>query len=127
MVDDDKVSIKTYIPRYQKEKWTSHADELNMSQSEFIRTMVQAGRCDFKIPSLEKDVGNTNNKTDSDDLQKRILSILNEKEAVGWDELIDKLIDDIEDDVDQALEQLQDNNRLRYSGRRGGYVLVDHE
>lgn len=42
--DDERKTAKTYIPAYQKEEWKEHADELGMSQSEFIRCMVQAGR-----------------------------------------------------------------------------------
>lgn len=47
MSSDRKVA-KAYIPEQQKEKWDGHADELGMSQSEFIRCMVQAGRRLYK-------------------------------------------------------------------------------
>jgi hypothetical protein len=41
---DDRVPVTTRVPGYQKEAWLDDADELDMSQSEFVRTMVQAGR-----------------------------------------------------------------------------------
>jgi hypothetical protein len=41
---DDRTPVTTRVPAYQKEVWEDDADELGMSQSEFVRTMVQAGR-----------------------------------------------------------------------------------
>ena len=45
--DTSRTQVRTYVPAYQKSEWESHADELDMSQSEFVRTMVQAGRTRF--------------------------------------------------------------------------------
>ncbi|MDZ7730471.1 MAG: hypothetical protein U5K37_05470 [Natrialbaceae archaeon] len=53
MSESDRATVRTYIPAYQKDHWAEHADELNMSLSEFVRTMVQAGRSDLQIPPLE--------------------------------------------------------------------------
>jgi hypothetical protein len=33
--------------------------------------------------------------------------------------------EDVEDRLESTLEGLQDDNRVRYSGRDGGYVLTD--
>ena len=53
MSTDDRVGLKTYVPRYQKREWQSHADRLDMTQSEFVRVMVQAGRSKMTIPGVE--------------------------------------------------------------------------
>ena len=45
--DTVRTSVRTYLPEYQKAKWEEHAEELGMSRSEFVRTMVQAGRRGF--------------------------------------------------------------------------------
>src|SRR6056297_3482271 len=45
--DTSRSTVKTYVPAYQKASWQDHADDLDMSQSEFVRTMVQAGRRGF--------------------------------------------------------------------------------
>ena len=129
MASDDRTVVKTYVPRYQKEKWVNHAEELGMSQSEFVRTMVQAGSRDFEIPSLGKDTTNINNQYNSEDnnIEERIISILNQKGVLDWDELVDHLTSDIEDDLDLALGHLQDDNRIRYNGRKGGYALTQNE
>ena len=128
MADDERTAVKTYVPRYQKQEWNDHADELEMSQSEFVRTMVQAGRREFEIPTItgptEPDSNPTSNTAD---LKDRILTALDREAVLDWDELIDELVADIEDDVDAALSALQDENRVRYSGRDGGYVRMDNE
>src|SRR6056297_3280818 len=49
-MSEDRRSVKTYVPAEQKDRWREHADELGMSQSEFVRTMVQAGRRGFSPP-----------------------------------------------------------------------------
>ena len=52
---EERTSVRTYVPEYQKEAWAAHADELDMSQSEFVRTMVQAGRSGFEPPESAPD------------------------------------------------------------------------
>lgn len=44
MSTDEQTPVTTRVPAYQKEAWRADAEELGMSQSEFVRTMVQAGR-----------------------------------------------------------------------------------
>jgi len=46
-------------------------------------------------------------------------------DTYSWDELLEAVSDDIESRLDEALEELQANNRIRYSGRHGGYTVVD--
>ena len=48
MSAEDRVSVKTSVPEYQKRAWTENADAMDMTQSEFVRTMVQAGRRGFE-------------------------------------------------------------------------------
>ncbi|ELY42372.1 DUF5805 domain-containing protein [Natronorubrum sulfidifaciens] len=126
MADDDRVAVKTYVPRYQKERWQAQADALEMSQSEFVRTMVQAGRQEFEIPSDQSKTGpsaGTESATD-DEFADRILEVLDRKGVLGWDDLVEALVDDVEADLDAELQRLQDENTIRYSGRDGGYVLT---
>ncbi|AWB27311.1 DUF5805 domain-containing protein [Halococcoides cellulosivorans] len=115
MSDADSV-VKTYMPEAQKDEWRDHADELDMSLSEFVRTMVQAGRRGFL-----DDVGST---AKNDGLDERVLAALSE-EPRSWDELRDHLVTSVEDDLEATLTRLQDDSRVRYSGRDGGYTIVD--
>ncbi|APW99011.1 hypothetical protein CHINAEXTREME_15045 [Halobiforma lacisalsi AJ5] len=119
--DTSRKAVKTYVPAYQKEEWQSHADELGMSQSEFVRTMVQAGRRGFE-PDREEP-----NSPDADPggngLETQVLELLS-ADTYSWDELLEAVSDDIESRLDEALEELQSRNEIRYSGRRGGYTTV---
>lgn len=117
MSDADSV-VKTYVPEAQKDEWHDHADELDMSLSEFVRTMVQAGRRGFL-----DEVGST---AESDGFDDRVLAALTE-EPRSWDDLRESLVAGVEDDLEAALTRLQDDGRVRYSGRDGGYTIVDDD
>ena len=149
-VETTRKSVKTFVPAYQKAEWKRHADELDMSQSEFVRTMVQAGRRDFDLESVavsasEEDAGengdttggadtaettDTTGESDApdattgDDLDDHVLSVLSASDHLSWEELLDELTNSIEDRLEETLQQLQRDNRVQYSGRRGGYTLV---
>lgn len=115
----DRKAVKTYVPAYQKAIWSDHADELDMSQSEFVRTMVQAGRTEFEFSSPENDTDET------EDVRERIQSVLQERGPLGWEELMEELTRGLEGDVEDSLEELQASNEVLYSGKRGGYLLTD--
>lgn len=130
MDEDERVSVATYLPRYQKELWAEHAEDLGMSQSEFVRTMVQAGRTDFDVPTTGAEADPTTDgdaSTEADAFEPRVLAALKRNGALDWDDLVSALVDNVESDLENALEELQSDNAIRYSGREGGYVLVDDE
>lgn len=125
-MSDDRRAVKTYIPGSQKSEWERHADELGMSQSEFVRTMVQAGRRGFSVGRAKNsDEGRSEGENPRGNaLETRIEDTLTEGPH-SWEELLDAISGDLEDRLEEALESLQDNNRVRYNGRRGGYTLAD--
>ncbi|GAA0200481.1 DUF5805 domain-containing protein [Haladaptatus pallidirubidus] len=120
--ETNRTVVKTYIPEYQKDEWRSHADELDMSQSEFVRTMVQAGRRGFEINPAQTSEGGSNPR--GDELKTRLLETLASEEKMSWDELVERLAGNFEDRLENALNELQSANRVQYSGRHGGYTLV---
>ena len=123
--ETERKSVRTYVPAYQKEDWKAHADQLDMSQSEFVRTMVQAGRSGFdpntRMNSETSQVSGSNPRGNS--LEDRILDILDGGDHYDWDELLSALTGDIEDRLEEALQELQSTGQVRYSGRHGGYVV----
>lgn len=125
--DTSRVAVKTYLPAYQKDEWQSHADQLGMSQSEYVRTMVQAGRRGFLDAPVETDEDRSDDDTaaSGDELRDRVTSVLETDAHLDWDELLEALTDRIEDRLEDTLADLQDENRVRYSGRHGGYTLVE--
>ncbi|SDR41836.1 DUF5805 domain-containing protein [Natronobacterium texcoconense] len=119
--DTSRKTVKTYVPAYQKEEWQSHADDLDMSQSEFVRTMVQAGRAGFE--SGREEPTSPDPDPGGNGLETRVLKLL-QNDTYDWDELLEAVSDDIESRLDDALEELQARNEIRYSGRHGGYTTV---
>ena len=125
--DTSRAVVQTYVPTYQRELWDGHADRLDMSRSEFVRTMVQAGRRQIgDDPELA--VGATSENTETNDeesLDDEVVALLDEADALAWEELLSALTDDIESRLDETLQELQESNKIRYSGRADGYVLAE--
>lgn len=124
--NSERTSVVTYVPEHQKDEWKQHAAELGMSQAEFVRTMVQAGRKEFTIsePDREEPASPDPDPRGSD-LETRVLDALESGEALSWDQLVERLSDDFEDRLADCLESLQAQNRVQHSGRDGGYTRVD--
>ncbi|QGN06761.1 hypothetical protein Hrd1104_05275 [Halorhabdus sp. CBA1104] len=122
-------SVKTYIPAYQKEAWQDHADDLDMSQSEFVRTMVQAGRRHFSDEDLSEQPASESQSASSAseqiELTEQIRQLLEPHQVLTWEELVEEVIGDLERDLEESLDELQEANVVKYSGRDGGYRLVD--
>ncbi|WP_181686244.1 DUF5805 domain-containing protein [Halorhabdus salina] len=122
-------SVKTYVPAYQKEVWQDHAAELDMSQSEFVRTMVQAGRRYFsdEDPS-EQSLSESRSEPSSSNqigLTEQIRQLLEAHQVLTWEQLVAEVVGDLEEDIEESLDELQEANVVKYSGRDGGYRLVD--
>ncbi|PSP76813.1 hypothetical protein BRC86_00715 [Halobacteriales archaeon QS_3_64_16] len=136
--DGTRSKVETYLPAYQKEEWREHAQQLGMSQSEFVKTMVQAGRRGFGARETDEsegrndpnekpvEVGSPGSDPRGSGLEERVLAILDEG-SCSWEELVDRMTGDLEDRLDAALEELQRENRIRYSGREGGYTRTGAE
>jgi len=125
--------VQTYVPTYQKEEWKRHADDLDMTQSEFVRTMVQAGRRGFggsgegERTAEEDDSGTPDpgGSTSDDGVRDHVLAALSESGALDWDQLAAQVTEHVERDLEAALDELQASNQVKYSGREGGYTLVE--
>jgi hypothetical protein len=129
--ETERVAVKTYVPDYQRENWRDHADELDMSLSEFVRTMTQAGRRGFDLEPIATDDG-TAEETGSpdanprgDDLEDLVLDTLREEGSAPWATLVDAATEGLEDRLDETLGRLQEEGRIQHSGRAGGYTLSE--
>lgn len=125
-----RASVKVYVPAYQKQIWAEDAEQLEMSQSEYVRTMVQAGRRGFGDSSTGENGGadpeapSPNATPGVEGLETRVLDVLSDDAILDWDELVERLAGDFEDRLEDTLDTLQEENRVRYSGRHGGYTMV---
>jgi len=133
-LDTSRAVVRTYVPAYQRDAWDDHAEELDMSRSEFVKAMVQAGREAFGA-TVESDASEETTEstaeqpsapaTDEDPLKDRVLAILGEQGCCTWDEMVAALTEDMEERLESTLESLQNDNHVRYSGRKGGYTITD--
>lgn len=125
--DTERSTVMTYVPAYQKAEWKAHAEHLGMSQAEYVRTMVQAGRKGFELDGQTADLEGPSDPTNpgGNGLETRVLDAFNSGEPLSWETLVESLSSNFEDRLEDTLESLQEDNRIRYSGREGGYMLVD--
>ncbi len=121
--DSESVAITTYIPQHQKSKWESHADELEMSLSEFVRTMVQAGRRGFG--DTEPDSTQSADVNPGSNMQKTVLQALDENEGLTWDELVEFVQTDLESSLETAVIKLQEADDITHRPRDGTYTRTD--
>lgn len=120
---DERTAVKTYVPASQKEAWRAHAAEMDMTQSEFVKAMVQAGRRGFD-PAPEEG-GSSGSSPGGDGLRTRLLEVLDDGDVYTWEQLRNAMVADLEDRLEGALRDLQSAGRVAYSGRDGGYVRTD--
>lgn len=127
--DTTRTTVKTYVPAYQRAEWQRHADRMDMSRSEFVRTMVQVGRRDFEVPAGGASEGREDPPPDGSDggFDERVVEALSGDGPLEWEQLLVVMTEDLEDRLDEALVRLQDGGRVQHSGRDGGYRLVDDE
>ena len=131
----ERAVVTTYVPQYQKQQWKDHAEDLDMSQSEFVKAMVQAGRRGFggngrstdstTATSSPEPQGLDGEDEENDDLERIVLSALEENPYMDWGELLESVIGDVEADLEETITMLQENNKITHSPRRGGYVLME--
>lgn len=127
-VDTERTVVKTYVPRYQKEQWREEADGLDMSQSEFVRSMVQAGRSDLALggeEAVRPEPGSPPSDPGGDGLETRLLDALDSDSYLGWEELVEALSEDFEGRLEEAIDSLRDDGRIEHSPRQGGYALAE--
>lgn len=120
--DTERVSVKTYLPRYQKEEWVSHAEDLDMSQAEFVRTMVQAGRRVFE----EDDAADRESTTadgapeTADGLSEQVRTLVEVNGPVSKGEIVAEF----EDVVADVLEDLAAAGEIEYDIHADGFVTA---
>lgn len=121
----DRVGITTYIPAYQKSTWEAHAEELNMSQSEFVRTMVQAGRHGFD--KTDRDSPGSSGSNPGGNITETVLQALETEDRLSWEELLETVVGDLESRLEDAIIDLQEEGRITHHPRDGTYSLQNDQ
>lgn len=131
--ETDRTEVKTYLPRFQKERWREDADTLDMSMSEFVRSMVQAGRRGFAL--AEEDAGENvitpRRKGDLDpvhpggnDIKEGVLDAV-EDGPKTFDDLTDIVMGDLEDQIADSLDSLMNDDLVVFDHRDREYLIID--
>jgi hypothetical protein len=129
-LDTETKRVQTYIPAYQKEIWSEHADDLGMSRAEYIRTMVMSGRRGFLTGSASDPddndtpgVGDAGHAELPPVVRERVLITLRQLETADYDDLAEIVTVDVTEALDAVLDDLQQENVIRHQ-RDEGYELI---
>jgi predicted Rossmann fold nucleotide-binding protein DprA/Smf involved in DNA uptake len=122
--DDARRAVQTYVPASQRERWLAEADDLDMSQAEYVRSMVQAGRRNLGIDERERTEDPDANPR-GNDVKDRVLSALSRENPVAFDRIVAQVTGDIEGEVQAALSRLDQDDRVRH--RPGEGYVIDGE
>lgn len=144
--DDDRKSdanangspatVRVTVPEYQLTEWATHADDIEMTTSEFVRSMVQAGRRGFDETAIAANGGTDTGgepggATDlatagpTNGLRYELLEALSTGEYRSWEELREHVVDAVETSLDTELRSLLDEGLVDHSPREDGYRLVE--
>jgi len=121
----ERVSVRTYIPAYQRDQWVEEAEERDMSQSEYVRTMVQAGRRNLALDGKPPKTEDSGTNPRGEALEHRLIAVLREEGPCAWGDLVQLLTADLENRLEDALETLQERDQVRHSGPEG-YVVTEN-
>lgn len=123
--DASRARVQTYVPEYQREEWERRAESMDMSLSEFVRTMTQAGKRGFD-EAVEKESRATPSSTrdpQGSGLEDRVVAALSTDEYVDWEELVDAVQEEFESELGDAIDELLDRGEIEH--RHGqGYALA---
>jgi len=128
--------VTTYVDETTKTIWRKHAENLGMSMSEFVESMVNAGRTEYggtapkdyeeKDPvSAKREIEALRQRLELSEREKantdpvEIFSVLND-EYVTVEALSDEL-DESEDGIYEALQRLIKEGLVEYDTMRNAY------
>lgn len=137
-VDTDRAVVTTYVPAYQKSAWESHATDLDMSQSEFVRSMVQAGRRGFGVESDSTGPSATDDRHTADSVEDRppdvtpgvdtrrmVLQTLEESGPLTGEEIVDVVLEEWRGVIGETLEELLQEGAIRRPALGNEFELVE--
>lgn len=113
---DETKHIGFNVPIDECEEWMSEKEEMNMTNSEFCRSMIRAGRRNLNLTDAHPD----NQGTNLDEIENEVIKCLSSTDAKSFNEIIDSLVGDIEDEVQEVLLENED---ATYIPKEDGYIL----
>lgn len=119
-------TIEITVPPNLLGAWEHRAESAKLTLSEYVVRMAEAGRMSVQMQP-ENVADETGAGLSVDQLADEVVDHLRREDAVSWDDLVGTIARGLEEDVEAALEGLQEDDVVRYSGLDGGYRLVDDE
>ena len=139
----DSVPVTVYIPENQRDDWQEEADAMDMSQSEFVASMTNAGRKKFDV-DVEPDETDSELRASRDYYRREMEKERREKErleeqlhggerqaitnfieanpGVSYQEIVEHVVDTVPGRVSDYLEEM--NGQSIWNGRNG-YTPID--
>mgnify|MGYP006290284891 CR=1 FL=1 len=126
-VDTERTVVTTYVPAYQKTTWEEHAEDLDMSLSEFVRTMVQAGRRGFggAADDTDSEEPHLETATPGVDVQKRVVSTLEREGPLTGPDIVEEILESLNEDIVETVEELKAEGRIERPGISNEFELVE--
>ncbi|MDZ7687536.1 MAG: hypothetical protein U5J64_02230 [Halobacteriales archaeon] len=134
--------VTTYVKAETKEVWKAHAEELGMSLSRFVESMVNAGRAEYAETAPEGYDDTVSVKRDKEALRQEV-EALREREDIEVDAVevlaaldgeyvtvgaVAESVDADEPAVYEALQTLLEEELVEYDTMRNAYRRIDeHE
>ena len=124
--ESDGESVEITVPPNLLAAWEHRARKAKLSVSEYVVRMAEAGRMSVQMePSgVGDDAGTT---MSVEQLTDDVVERLRHEDAVSWEQLLETISSNLEGNLEEALERLQEDDVVRYSGLEGGYKLVEDD
>lgn len=121
--DRARAVVKTTVSPAMKAEWKAHAAELDMTQSEFVEAMVQAGRRKLTPDPMKAQQSAAGDVTPGVSVcETLLLERLEATEFVSRDDLNQRVAEHFHAWLKTAIKRLQFQGRVRFSGVRDGYA-----
>ncbi len=127
--DRSRMRVQTYVDASQREEWEQRAESMDMSLSEFVRTMTQAGKRGFEEAMSEGNGADAGRRPSSppnpqgSGLEERVLSALSADEYRSWDDVVAAVQEDFEAELGDVVDELLDDGAIEHRHGRG-YALA---
>lgn len=110
----ENVTVTVSMPRRMRDEIEDDRDELDMGRSEYVRSMIDAGR--RQLAAVDED----GPSSERDALREQILEQLpsDETEAVHQDEIAEEIIDPMQEKV---LRILSEEDQIKHSAIHDGF------
>jgi hypothetical protein len=122
--DSGGETIEVEVPANLLRAWEHQASKAKLSVSEYVVRMTEAGRMSVQMQPAS---GGDAAAMSVEQLTDEVVEQLRHEEAVSWDQLVDAISKNLEEQLEDALDRLQEDDVVRYSGLKGGYRLVEED